>query len=256
MKTKSIAITSILFFLAIQWVWQLWQDFRNEHYFPGYIETDARYLASPISGPLSELWVQRGENISANQPLYQIDPSSTQSTLEEIEAKKQLSQIDLQRKQQLFSQHAIPQSELDAAIANNKALEAQLKTLRVTLAQLSPRFNQEAIVQYTYYNPGEWVEANHAIVSLIVPNDIKVRFFVPESQIAKLKVGDTVSLDCDGCLEQQTAIIHYIAPNAEYTPPVIYSRDERHKLLFMCEAKLQSQPLPPIGLPVLVRVAK
>jgi HlyD family secretion protein len=72
---------------------------------------------------------------------------------------------------------------------------------------------------------------------MLPPANVKVRFFIPESRLGAVKVGQKVSLACDGCGVPVTASVTYIAPQAEFTPPVIYSKESRTKLVFLAEAK-------------------
>jgi HlyD family secretion protein len=89
----------------------------------------------------------------------------------------------------------------------------------------------------TLFARGEWVPAGAPVVSLLPPANVKVRFFVPEPRLGGVKVGQKVSLACDGCPAAVAATITYIAPQAEFTPPVIYSKENRAKLVFLVEAK-------------------
>lgn len=86
------------------------------------------------------------------------------------------------------------------------------------------------------YRAGERPSAGRAILSLLPPENIKVRFFIPEAMLGKFKVGANVRLLCDGCAEPIPGVINYISPQAEFTPPVIYSTRRREKLIFMAEA--------------------
>lgn len=125
-----------------------------------------------------------------------------------------------------------------------RAAEAAVKAAREALAQADWRLDQkslrapqEGVVTETMYYPGEWVPAGSPVVSLLPPQNIKVRFFVPESVLGSVRLGQQVSLSCDGCAKAIGAPITYIAPQAEYTPPVIYSRENRAKLVFLVEAR-------------------
>jgi HlyD family secretion protein len=94
-------------------------------------------------------------------------------------------------------------------------------------------------------------------VSLLPPGNVKVRFFVPETVVGGLRTGAAVSISCDGCAAPIEAQISYISPQAEYTPPVIYSRESRAKLVFLIEARpgaADALKLRP-GQPVEVRLA-
>jgi len=63
-----------------------------------------------------------------------------------------------------------------------------------------------------------------------------VRFFVPEPVLASIDYGDVVKVSCDSCSPDITARISFIARQSEFTPPVIYSLEERSKLVFLVEA--------------------
>jgi HlyD family secretion protein len=91
-------------------------------------------------------------------------------------------------------------------------------------------------VEDVFFRPGEWVPANQPVLSLLLDDRIKVRFFVPEEQVPLYRPGLTVAVGCDGCGPPRSARIAYVSPRAEFTPPVIYSRGSREKLVFMVEA--------------------
>lgn len=127
--------------------------------------------------------------------------------------------------------------EIKAAKATAAAARAALAQAEWRLDQKSLRAPQDALVADTLYVVGEWVPAGSPVVTLLPPTNIKVRFFVPESILGSLMVGNKVSVRCDGCAEPISAPITYIAPQAEYTPPVIYSNESRAKLVFLVEAR-------------------
>ena len=88
----------------------------------------------------------------------------------------------------------------------------------------------------TFYVDGEFVPAAHPVVSILQPSNVTLRFFVPEKALSSLKLGMNVYMRVDGEGKTYQAKISYIPPQAEYTPPVIYSRETRDKLVFMIEA--------------------
>jgi HlyD family secretion protein len=127
--------------------------------------------------------------------------------------------------------------EIKAAQATAAAARAALAQAAWRLEQKSLRAPQDALVADTLYVIGEWVPAGSPVVSLLPPTNIKVRFFVPETILGSLAVGQKIVLRCDGCGDPVAAPITYIAPQAEYTPPVIYSKENRAKLVFLVEAR-------------------
>ena len=124
-----------------------------------------------------------------------------------------------------------------------RAQDAQVEAARAALAQADWALAQKQVAAVqaarvfdTLYRVGEWVPAGSPVVRLLPPGNIKLRFFVPETALGGLRTGQAVQARCDACGEPVAATISYIAAEAEYTPPVIYSRDSRGKLVYMVEA--------------------
>jgi len=127
--------------------------------------------------------------------------------------------------------------EIAAARADVEAARAVLAQSDWRLAQRASSAPAKSLVQDTYYSEGEWVAAGNPVVSLLPPGNIKLRFFVPETEVGALKIGQAVRATCDGCAAPIPAKISYISRQAEFTPPVIYSREQRAKLVFLIEAR-------------------
>ena len=141
-------------------------------------------------------------------------------------------------------QNALATLEAGARPDEIKAAEHEAAAARESLAQADWRLRQRSVasnvagmVTDTMFVRGEWVPAGSPVVSILPPANVKARFFVPESQLGQLRLGQAVRLACDGCGEPITAPISFIAPQAEFTPPVIYSKDNRTKLVFLVEAR-------------------
>jgi HlyD family secretion protein len=81
------------------------------------------------------------------------------------------------------------------------------------------------------------VAAGQSIVQLLPPANVKIRFFVPEQVVGRIAIGQTVRVSCDGCSAPVAATVRFVSPQAEFTPPVIYSREQRSRLVFMVEAR-------------------
>ena len=126
--------------------------------------------------------------------------------------------------------------QIAAAVAEVAMREAALARAHWELDQRTVRAPMAAIVDDRVRDSGEWVDAGGIVVSLLPPEKVKVRFFVPEPELGAIHVGQEVDLRCDGCAPGMTGTVRFIAPEAEYTPPVIYSVGSRGKLVFMVEA--------------------
>lgn len=142
-----------------------------------------------------------------------------------------------------------------AAAAEINAAKAQLVQSRWNLEQKTVLAPVSARIDDTLYRVGEWVPAGMPVVSLLAPDAVKVRFFVPQEQLALFAPGQKLRVNCDGC-QAFGAVVSYVASSAEFTPPVIYSRENRAKLVFMVEAKPEAgQQLSP-GQPVDVSLVR
>lgn len=148
--------------------------------------------------------------------------------------------------------------EVLAAEAKVQALTAVLDKADWNLAQKRRVAPEDALVFDTLYRRGEWVPSGRPVISLLPPANIKVRAFIPETQLGKIKRGDSVDVYIDGIAAPVSGSVSYISPQVEFTPPVIYSKDSRAKFVFMVEIVFASdvaRSLHP-GQPVDVRLKR
>jgi HlyD family secretion protein len=127
-------------------------------------------------------------------------------------------------------------AQVAAAQAQAQQAQGGRSEVAIRQSQLSPPAPAPGRVDEVFYQPGEWVAANQPIVSLLPDNKVKVRFFVPEKELARYRVGRTIRFSCDGCTGRLSATIRYVSAKPEFTPPVIFSRESRDRLVFMVEA--------------------
>jgi HlyD family secretion protein len=127
-------------------------------------------------------------------------------------------------------------NQVAAAKATVGAMEASLAKAEWNLSQKSQTAPQAGLIFDTLYREGEWVQAGRPVVVMLPPRNIKVRAFVPEPRLGAIHVGDSVRVVVDGAAQSVVGKVSYISPKVEYTPPVIYSRESRAKLVFLVEA--------------------
>ncbi len=217
--------------------------------------------------------------------------ASLGAQLDRAKADLNLAEAELARREKLGGADVISKEELDQARAQRDADQAQVKQLAADLetAKLGGRedairaaqaavasqtaaldkakwsFDQKqqfaptnAFVQDTLYRQGEWVAAGNPVVMLLPAANIKVRFFVPEMLLAQIKAGQTVEVSFDGAAKKYSATVNYMSTQAEFTPPVLYNRENRAKLVYMIEAKFSPADAADLrpGLPVDVKFDK
>ena len=243
-------------------------DGRGTHTsFTGYSEGDFVLVGPDDGGRLKTLAVSEGDTVAVGAPLFTLDPrteeaavAAAQARLEEAEAALTLSTVALKRAKRLVQQGVTSRARLDDAqsafdrdTATVAASRASLADARTRLARRQIASPAAGTVQEVYYRPGEYVMAGRSVVSLLPPGNLKIRFYVPEPARAALRIGQSVAVECDGCPHGLTAKISFISSEAEYTPPVIFSREERRKLLYLVEALPDGQAREiPVGQPVTV----
>jgi HlyD family secretion protein len=133
-----------------------------------------------------------------------------------------------------------PLGRPDEIVAQASAVEvadAALAQARWRLGQRSVASPVAGIVADVLARPGETLQAGAPVVSLLPPENIFIRFFVPEPSLAHVHPGDTVALTCDNCPPDVTGVVSFVSPQAEYTPPFIYSESTRAKFVFLAEAR-------------------
>lgn len=202
------------------------------------------------------------------------------------QAALRLAQSQLAEQEKLAAAHFVAPTKLaeaqarrDGAVANLEAAQQQLATLRQSLGRgaeikaatadvaaaqaqaaqkawavhkktvLTPNAGQ---VVDTYYRVGEWANAGAVLLSVLPDTGRKVRFFLPETALSQVQLGQSVAVHCDGCPNTLRAKIDFIAAQAEYTPPLLYSKGNQEKLVFRIEARPEGNThlLYKVGLPL------
>ncbi|MEP9351703.1 HlyD family efflux transporter periplasmic adaptor subunit [Xanthobacter sp. KR7-225] len=183
--------------------------------------------------------VPKGASSQANLDAAQHDYDAKQAALDE--ARRRISAARIAARAQ----------EIDAAAQAAAAARAQVEAARIRLARRALKAPRAGTVQTLYFRVGELVPAGRPVVSVLPPGLVKVRFFVPEAALPRVALGQEIAVSCDGC-PQLTAKVSFISDAAEYTPPVIYSREERAKLVYLVEARPTDPAATRPGQPVTV----
>jgi HlyD family secretion protein len=180
---------------------------------------------------LSEKDLSRQEELSRSGAATSQDLDRARATHDQNRQRVAQLEADLKT-----AQLGARSDQIAAAEANVRMLEAALAAAEWNLSQKRQTAPRAGLVFDTLYRQGEWVPAGRPVVALLPPQNIKVRAFVPETQVHALHQGDRVQVIVDGAPGPLAGQISFISPHAEYTPPVIYSRENRSKLVFMIEA--------------------
>jgi HlyD family secretion protein len=225
-----------------------------EQTYQGWIEADLVFVGPDEAGRVEQLAVREGDTVAAGAPLFNLEDELQRADVFAAEAALANAKQAFERAQQLAKTGSGTQAALDNAQAAQREAEARLNSARTRLARRKVASPVEGTVQQIYFRPGELVTAGRPIVVLLPPGNLKVRFYVPEATLPKIAIGDPVRVRCDGCPEEIAARISFIARTSEFTPPVIYSLEERAKLVFLVEARPERPERLRVGQPVSVAV--
>jgi HlyD family secretion protein len=224
--------------------------------FQGWIEANLIFVGPDEAGRVEALNAREGDRIEAGAPLFSVDVDLQRADVMLNEATVKNAQLAFERAQKLVKSAAGTERSLEEAEAALRTAQARLNSAETKLARRKMASPVTGTVQQVYFRPGEMVPAGRPIVALLPPGNLKVRFYVPESVLPQLAYGDVVKVGCDGCGADLTAHVSFIASAAEFTPPVIYSRDERSKLVFLVEALPEKPQEFRVGQPIEVALAK
>ena len=142
------------------------------------------------------------------------------------------------------------EEQIRAADARVAEAAAHVTETSARLGTLSPVAPSAGRIEEVFYQRGEYAAANQPVVALIPDDRIHVRFFVPEALVAAYVPGARIRFRCDGCPDGLAATISYVSPRPEFTPPIIYSREARDRLVFLVEARPDNGARLTPGLPV------
>jgi HlyD family secretion protein len=194
------------------------------------------------------------------ETLVRTGAASTQS-VDQLRAEGRSAEAKVQASEAALAQSRAPMGRERQIAAQSAAVQAAQSAVEMAQWRLDQRRVAAPVagrVADVLARPGETIAAGAPVVSLLPPENIFVRFFVPERALASIHRGDAIALACDSCPAGLTATISFISPRAEYTPPVIYSEESRAKLVFLIEARPrqeQARLLNP-GQPIEVRPLK
>jgi HlyD family secretion protein len=229
-------------------------DNHKEPMFQGWVEAELIFVGPDETGRIETLSVREGDQVALKAPLFTLDPDLQLADVAMQEAAVKNAQQAYDRAQALLKTQAGTQRTMDEAEAALRTAQARLNSAQTRLARRRVFSPVAGPVQQIYYRVGELVPAGKPIVAILPPSNLKLRFFVNEATLPKLKIGDPVAVSCDGCGGDIAAKITFIARSSEFTPPVIYSMDERSKLVFLIEARTDTPERLRVGQPVSVRL--
>jgi len=231
-------------------------DNNNDHVLQGWVEAELIFVSPDEQGRVETLKVREGDHVQKGDVLFMVDDDLQKADVVVRNTAVVNAQQSFDRAKELLKAAAGTQKTYDDAEASLRQANANLEWSQTRLARRNAYSPSEATVEQIYYRPGETVPAGRPVVALLPPANLKLRFFAPQAVLPEIKYGQTVGVSCDGCEKGLTAKVSFIARSAEFTPPVIYSQEERAKLVFLIEARPEHPEKFRVGQPVTVTLPR
>ncbi|MGA7011617.1 MAG: efflux RND transporter periplasmic adaptor subunit [Pseudolabrys sp.] len=224
----------------------------NDRVLQGWVEAELIFVSPDEQGRVETLKVREGDRVKKGDVLFTVDDDLQKADVVVRNTAVINAQQGFDRAKELLKSSAGTQKTYDDAEAALRQAKANLDWSQTRLMRRNAYSPGDGTVEQVYYRPGETVPAGRPVVAILPPGNLKLRFFAPQAILPTIKYGDIVDVSCDGCEKGLTAKVSFIARSAEYTPPVIYSQEERAKLVFLIEARPEQPDKFRVGQPVTV----
>jgi HlyD family secretion protein len=228
----------------------------DDHVLQGWVEAELVFVSPDEQGRVENLKVREGDRVEKGELLFTVDDDLQRADLVVRKSTVTTAEQGFDRAKELLKTSAGTQKNYDDAEAALRQANANLAWSETRLARRRAVSPADGTIQQVYYRPGETVPAGRPVVALLPPGNLKIRFFAAQADLPAIKFGDAVTISCDGCEKGLTANVSFISRSAEFTPPVIYSMDERSKLVFLIEARPDQPDKFRVGQPMSVTLAK
>ena len=220
--------------------------------FQGWVEAYLIFVSPDEAGRIETLAVREGDAVDAGAALFTLDADLQRAAVAENEAAVINARQAFDRARELLKRNVGSQKAFDDADAALRTAEARLNSTKTRLERRRVNAPDAGTIQEVYFRGGEQVPSGRPIVSLLPPGNVRVRFFVPQAMLPTVHIGDRISVRCDGCATDLVARVSFMSAQAEFTPPVIYSQEERARMVFRVEAIPERPADLRVGQPVSV----
>jgi HlyD family secretion protein len=222
----------------------------------GWVEAETVFVSPDEQGRVEVLNVRQGDKVDKGALLFSLDDDLQKADVVVKQSALSQAQQSFTRAEELLRSASGTQKALDDARSNLDQAKANLAWSETRLKRRRGNAPEAGSIEEVYFRPGETVPPGRPVVALLPPTNLKLRFYAPETEVAAISIGQAVTVTCDSCPPNLTAKVTFIARSAEYTPPVIYSMEERAKLVFLIEARPDDPDKFRVGQPVSVTMQK
>jgi HlyD family secretion protein len=243
---------------------------RKSNAVSGTIEVDEVHVASRSAGRVEKIFAWEGDTLKAGTPIVQLEASelkarrdlaaaqinTAQHDVEAQSAQLEFLKADAQRQQDLLRRNTVSPSEAERAMSAAKAQEKNIAAARArveqALAQLADMDSQiqemkivaptDSILEVLSVKVGDVLPANREVATLILPERLWVRVFVPEPWLGLIKLNETVRVRVDSHPGRDfSGVVEQINRKAEFTPRNVQTVEDRIKQVFGVKIHLENK---------------
>lgn len=238
-KITLIVVVSFLVLLGI--LFAFWQRKGEILSASGTIEATEVLVSSKVMGKVLEVKVKEGEEVTLGEVLAVIDAQEIMANLKGVRARYLLAKNDWERCQKLWQEGVITKQQYDQAQANLESAASALESAELALENTVVRSPLRGFVLTRAVEPGELVTVGSPIVSVADLSELDLMVYLAEKDIGKVRLGEEVKVLVDAFPgEKFSGRVAYIAKQAEFTPKMIQTKEERITQVFGVKIKLSN----------------
>src|SRR2546430_5998290 len=236
----------------------------------GTIEVDEVHVASRSAGRVEKIFAWEGDTLKANTPIVQLEASELQARrslaaaqintaqhdVEAQSAQLEFLKADAERQQDLLKRNTVSPNEAERAMSAAKAQEKNIAAasarVEQALAQLADMDSQiqemkivaptDSILEVLSVKVGDVLPANREVATLILPQRLWVRVYVPEPWLGLIKLNETVRVRVDSFPNRDfSGVVEQINRKAEFTPRNVQTVEDRIKQVFGVKIHLDNK---------------
>lgn len=155
-------------------------------------------VTTELAGLVQKIYFKPGATVQKGEVLVQLNADPDIDALHSLEANAELAKITYDRDKAQYAIHAVSKATLDNDVGNLKSLDAQVAEQAATVAKKTIRAPFAGRLGISAVNLGEYLNTGATVVTLQTLNPIWVDFYLPQQDLAKIKVGIPVTVTTDG----------------------------------------------------------
>ena len=236
----------------------------------GTIEVDEVHVAPRSAGRVEKIFAWEGDTLKAGDVIVQLEASelmarrdlaaaqinTAQHDVEAQSAQLEFLKADAQRQQDLLRRNTVSSSEAERAMSAAKAQEKNIAAARARVEQATAQLADmdaqiremkivaptDSILEILSVKVGDVLPANREVATLILPQRLWVRVYVPEPWLGLIKLNDPVRIRVDSYPGRDfTGAVEQINRKAEFTPRNVQTVEDRIKQVFGVKIRLENK---------------